>query len=364
MIRIGVIGAGDVAVRDYFPAAALRLGAAASIVAVASSNGVRARHLAGLYDIPHAYAGFDTILADSSIDVIVNLTPTSMHNVINRATVAAGKHLYTEKPAALTADRIRALAAAAQRAGVTVAAAPSVIVFPQVERARALVQAETIGQVWTATGQFIGGIPPWAGYESDPAPFFSSAVGPLVDVGIYPLHALTGLLGPVRRVTAMSHRSRDSFVQLDGLAAGNKVNVDVDDVWHLIVQLDSGAIATVRSDFASHGATSAAEVELNGETGSICLSLMDMAAPLRIQLNGDDAFREESFPNARTEGPDHMLGVVHLVECLTYGRKLALSLDHAAHVVDVLEAAARSATTGRTEEIASSFDPPRMQGAI
>jgi len=364
VIRIGVIGAGDVAARDYLPAAVHRLGSAASIVAIASSDGVRARHLADRYEIPHAHAGFETILADRSIDAIVNLTPTSMHDAVNRATVAAGKHLYTEKPAALTAERIRTLAAAARLAGVTVAAAPSVMVFPQVQRARALVEAESIGQVWTATGQFIGGIPPWVGYESDPTPFFSSSVGPLVDVGIYPLHALTGLLGPVSRVTALSHRSRPSFVQRDGPAAGVKVKVEVDDVWHLIVQLHSGAIVTVRSDFASLGATSAADVELNGENGSICLSLMDMAAPLRIQVDGDDDFREESFPNARAEGPDHVLGVVHLVECLTNGRTLELSLEHAAHVVDVLEAAARSATTGQTEEIASSFDPPQLQGAL
>ena len=352
-LGIGIIGAGDVAVRDYLPEIR-RLAPRAHVVAIASRDGRRAREVAERYAIPGAYAGHEALLADPAIDVVMNLTQLRDHVTVTEAALEAGKHVYTEKPAARTRVEIERLAALAADRQVVVAAAPSVMAFPQVERMCRLVEEGSLGPIWTATGQFLGGVPPWAGYDSDPTGFFAADTGPLVDVGIYPLHALTGALGPVRRVSAMSHRSRHHFVQIDGRAAGVRVPVEVDDVWHVTLEFERGAVATVRSDFAAHGATRAADVELNGERGTIAAQLIDMTAPLVASDDHEpDGWRREFFADARTAGPDHVLGVGHLLDHLIDGSPLRLTLGHAAHVIEVIEAAARSSTEGRAVDIES-----------
>ncbi len=357
-LGIGIVGAGDVAARDYLPEIH-RLHERGRVVAIASRDGQRARALAERYGIAAAHAGHEALLADPAVDVVANLTQLADHVEVTRAAIRSGRHVYTEKPAAATYAEVRALIALAAAHDVAVAAAPSVMAFPQVARLAQLVSAGAIGPVWTAIGQFLGGVPPWAGYESDPSGFFARGAGPLVDVGIYPLHALTGVLGPVTRVSASSHRSRDRFVQIDGSAAGRTIPVEVDDVWHVHLSFVSGAVASVRADFAAAGASRAADVEFNGERGTIAAQLIDMTAPLLVSDEAaPDGWRAEAFPGARAAGPDHVLGIDHLLRHVVDGAPLRLTLDHAAHVVEVLEACARSASEHRAIDVLSRFATP------
>ena len=341
-LRIGVIGAGDVAARDYLPEAGRLLGG--RIVAIASTDGRRAEDLAARFGIRSHYAGADSLIQSGDVDAIVNLTPQSRHHAINLAAVTAGLHVYSEKPVATTADEARQLRDAATRAGLVVVAAPSVLVFPQVLQAARLLSEDRIGAVRSATAQFLGGRPPWDGYESDPSPFFAAGSGPLVDIGVYPLHALTGLLGPVELVSAISARTQQSFVQPPSpMSVGRTVPVEVDDVWHVLMRHIGGALSTVRSDFATHGSTASPDVEINGDCGSIALSLMDMQAPVRLWSGAEST----ALPSqgVRLEGPDHILGVQHLIDCIA-GAPPMLTVDHAAHVLEILDATAVSSRTG------------------
>jgi predicted dehydrogenase len=57
----------------------------------------------------------------------------------------------------------------------------------------------------------------------------------------------------------------------------------------------------------------------------------------------------------RARGPDHLLGIEHLVDCIQHDREPVLSIDHALHVIEILEKAAIAAQTGRTHVIESVF---------
>ena len=87
------------------------------------------------------------------------------------------------------------------------------------------------------------------------------------------------------------------------------------------------------------------ELELQGERGTLGISLLDVAEPLRTFTS--EGIDEEVAPHIRSTGPDHLLGVEHLVDCIHDGRDPVLDLGHAGHVIDVLEAAQQSATSGR-----------------
>jgi predicted dehydrogenase len=350
-VRLGVIGVGDVAERDYLPEAH-RIADVAEIVAVAGQSEERARRAAQAYGVPVWVTGFEALLEVDEVDAIVNLTPLPVHAEINAAALRAGKHVYSEKPLAETPAEARALRDAAAAAGLVLIAAPSVLLFPQVRRARAIVEDGELGPIHSASAFVSGGVPPWPGYASDPSPYFAAGWGPLLDTGVYPLHALTGLLGPVIRVVAASARTRDEFTVADGPAAGRRVPVESDDNWHLIVQFRGGALASIGANFSA-AAGGRPECQLFGERATLGFSLLDVGAP--VQRDAGGGWNDEMVIHDREGGPDHILGVRHLAECVLGRTRPVLTADHAVHVIDVLDAAQLSARDGCAVDVTSVF---------
>ena len=357
-VGIGIVGAGDVAWRDYLPEIH-RLDGVITLRAVCARRERRAREAAEQFAVPRDLApewctSVAELLASDDVDAIVNLTPVAVHAAVTSAALEAGKHVYTEKPLAPTGAEARELAEMARRRGLVLACAPSVMVFPQLLRAQEILRSGALGKIFTARARCSDGVPPWPGYSSDPTPFFAADVGPLVDLGVYPLHAITGLLGPARRVAAMSMRTRSSFVVADGPAEGKRVAVEAPDNWHLILELDGGALASIETNYCSAG-SAAPDCELSGERGGVALQLTDGSAPLKVNRPSDGGWVTEAVPHQRTSGPDHILGVGHMVECVSGDLELVLTPEHAIHVIDVIEAARRSAAEGRSVAVASTF---------
>jgi predicted dehydrogenase len=156
----------------------------------------------------------------------------------------------------------------------------------------------------------------------------------------------------VREVLAFSAKTRDSFEIADGPFAGRSIAVEADDAWHLVLRLEDGALASVEADTCASGAI-APELELRGERGVLGLSLLDVSQPLRLQVDGQE--RSELVPHARSAGPDHVLGIEHLVDCVQEGVDPIVSVAHARHVIEVLEAAAKSAAERRSVAVDSDF---------
>jgi predicted dehydrogenase len=353
-VGLGVIGPGDVALRDYLPELG-RLAGRAEVVAFASRDGARAREAAEQFPGARAYAGYADLLADPTVGAVLNLTPIALHAEVTLAALGAGKHVYSEKPLAGSAEAARALRDAAAAAGLVLVCAPCVMLFPQVVHAAGVLAAGTIGTPSSVRGSAFGGAPPWPGYASDPSPFFSAAGGPLVDMAVYPLAAIAGLIAPVRSVTALSSRTRSSFVVDDGPAAGRRVRLEVDDNWQLSLELHGGCLASVEANFCAH-VTAAPELEIRGDAGTLALSLLDESEPVRVFSGGE--WHETQVPHARAAGPDHLLGVEQLVETILGGSEVSLSADRALHVLAVIEAARTSAAEGRVVEIAHEEDVP------
>ena len=335
-VRLAVIGVGDVAQRDYLPEFG-RLADRATISVVCGRTPERAAAIATEVGAGRWSTDFREVAAAADVDAVVNLTPVFEHHRITRAALAAGKHVYSEKPLGLTAAEARDLDAVATDRGLVLVAAPSVLLFPQVVHVRELLESGALGTVRAATARALGGIPPWEGYHTDPTPFFAAASGPLVDMAVYPLHALTGLLGPARRVAALSQRTRTSFTIGEGPHAGAVVPIESDDLWQVLVELD-GCVASVEANFATAD-SSAPECELRGDRGAVAFSLLDVGAPVSVLLDDGQGWRDVEVAHARAAGPDHILGVEHMVECIRTGAAPIPSAGHAAHVLDILEAA-------------------------
>lgn len=352
-MKLALLGCGDVAQRDYLPESH-RLAGRAEWVAVCGRTADRARDVAARFGIPTWYDSYEQMLAESGADAVVNLTPIQAHTATTLAALQAGKHVYSEKPAATSlADATRLQDEAIQR-GLTFVAAPSVMLFPQVRFAQELVRSGKIGRVNAALGRGYGGVPPWGGYPSDPSPFFARGGGPLADMGVYPLHAITGILGPVRRVSAFASQIQDGFVVADGPLTGQRIPVEVEDNWHLLLDFGDGRIASVTANNVARDSR-APQMELFGLDGTISVDLLDVAAPVETLLPGE-GWHQHHLPHDRDGGPDHLLGVEHLIDCVASGARPIPSIDHAIHVIEILEAAAASSRSGQAVEIQSTFD--------
>jgi predicted dehydrogenase len=349
---VGIIGVGDVAQRDYLPELH-RLGDRVELVVACGLGPDRARQVAETWGCRWT-TSVDEVVTAADVEIVVNLTPGAAHAAVTLAALRAGKHVYTEKPLAQSPADVAAIVE--EQGSAVVVAAPSVLVFPQLRQLKSVLDDGVLGLVHSARGVVLGGVPPWPGFVSDPQPYYLEASGgPLLDLAVYPLHALTGLLGPVVRVTALSARTRSDFLVEEGPFAGRRVSVEFDDDWHLLVELAGGTLAQVQANF-SVAAALAPELELQGDRGAVAISLLDVSAPIRLVVDGEE--RTMPVAHVRQEGPDHVLGVAHLVDCIEQETQPVLSVEHAAHVLDVLFAAQRSAQHGGTMTVESSFPFP------
>jgi predicted dehydrogenase len=351
-IKLAFLGVGDVAHRDYLPHLH-RLGGRARLVAVCGRTEGRARATGESYGVPW-YTDYTRMLAESDADAIVNLTPIQVHSATTLAALEAGKHVYSEKPVATTVRDAERIRSTARRHHLKLVCAPCVLIFPQVRIVQSLIREGAIGPIHAARGYGHGGVPPWHGFSSDPSPFFARGGGPAMDMAVYPLHALTGLLGPVQRVTAITARAQRHFVVPDGPAAGKKVPIEVDDNWQFVLDFGAARLASVSANNVVQ-ATRAPELELYGLNGTIALSLLDVGAPVEVLRAGHD-WEQIPVPfGGRASGPDHHLGVEHLVDCIQQDLEPVLSVDHALHVVEIIEAAALASEMGQTQELKTSF---------
>lgn len=349
--KLAFLGVGDVAQRDYLPEL-YRIADKSELVAVCGKHEARARAVAEHY---HArwFTDFERMLSESEFDALVNLSPIQLHYETTLAALRAGKHVFSEKPLASSPADAQTLAREAETRGLKLVCAPCVMLFPQVVRAQALLGENAVGTIYSARGYGHGGVPPWLGYTSDPSPFFAQGGGPGLDMGVYPLHALTGLVGPAKRVSAFLSRTRDSFVVADGPAAGKRVPVEVADNWHLLLDLGGGRLASVQANNVAQDSISP-QLELFGATGTLALNLLDVSAPIEVLRDG--AWETLALERTgRAAGPDHLLGVEHLVNCIQNDTAPVLNSAHAIHVLEILAGAEQSARDGCAVTLTTTF---------
>lgn len=351
--KLALLGVGDVAQRDYLPEFH-RLADRAEIVAACGRTASRVQAVADQYNISNRYTDYAQMLAETDAEAVINLTPIQSHLETTLAALEAGKHVYTEKPVASTVADAERIRRTAQERGLTVVCAPCVMLFPQVKYVQTLLTEGAIGPVYSARGHAHMGVPPWSGFPSDPSPYFAKGAGPAMDMGVYPLHALTGLLGPVKRVTALVAQAIHEFTVGDGPFQGKMVPVEVADNWHLVLDFGNGRLASLTANSCVQESL-APPLELYGLQGTLALDPIYVHKPVEL-LRPGAGWEKVILPlTGRAQGPDHHLGIEHLVDCIRQERQPILSIDHALHVVEILEQAAAAAREGRTMTISSTF---------
>ena len=150
----------------------------------------------------------------------------------------------------------------------------------------------------------------------------------------------------------MAAKAQDGFVVADGPAQGKRVPIEVPDTWHVTLDLGEARLASISANNVVQGSR-APQLELFGLRGTIALSLLDVSAP--VDVLSDGRWERIDVPHQRASGPDHLLGVEHLVDCIAMGNEPVLSVDHALHVIEIMAGAARSAEEGGAVKLTTTF---------
>lgn len=180
------------------------------------------------------------LIADPDIDIILNLTTPQAHYEYNLAALKAGKHVYTEKPLAMTFEQGRELVSLAKEKGLLIGCAPDTFLGGRLQNIRELIDSGRLGRITGGGAWFVG-----HGHEfHHPAPafFYQPGAGPLYDMGPYYVTALLSLLGPVKRVCAMATKAGETRTVPSGPSKGQVLPVDVDT--HINAILEFGVRGT------------------------------------------------------------------------------------------------------------------------
>jgi predicted dehydrogenase len=380
-VRVGLIGCGSLPLIGILPQLAQEdAREQIELVAVCDVIAERARETAARFDVPHAYADADQLIARADVDLVLVITPIQYHYPYAMRALNAGKHVYVQKTMATTYAEAREMVETAHARGLTLVAAPGQMLAPAMRAMQQLVAQGALGTVYWAWGSTGG----WDHQEVtrqgedvlnsvDPSWYYTAAGGPMRDVTVYVLHSLTGILGPVRRVTAMSGTRVPERQWRD-----KAIPVEVDD--NTLVLLDFGgaafAVAGGQSSrtgrlvqwgsmgiYGSDGAIETLEIEpLSGHPTRLQISNRDGLPDLpELQSEGDDVYTTTEWlphvdaTHAAIPEPHVYADIMHCVDCIRSGATPIASGEHAAHVIEIIEKGYLAARSGVTQDLVSEF---------
>jgi predicted dehydrogenase len=348
-MNVGIVGCGVISKHYAANASAFE---SFDLVACADVLPPCAEELAMAHDL--TALSVDDLLADPAIDVVLNLTPSSEHAPVTRAALAAGKHVYTEKPLALDVDEGAALLREADRLGLRIGCAPDIFLGGAYQAARELIDEGAIGRpLAVSAAMLVGGADAW---HPSPEQFFRDGAGPLLDMGPYYLSAIVALLGPIRRVVGFASVHRPVREIMVGPRAGEEFSVTTPTHTSATMELDGGVTANL---VASFDATDryVCDFAVHGTGGD--LSLPDPNAfegPLRLR-QGRDGWENVSYAG-RGLREARGIGLADLTDAIAEGREHRATGELGLHVVDVARSILRSAGEGRAIPVATTTARP------
>lgn len=370
-LGIGVVGAGSIGIRGALRHLCLPdVQNSVTLAAVCDPVPGRAEAAKDKYSVARAYENYEDLLADPNVALVTLGSPIGLHYEQGLSAIRAGKHIHFNKTMTTTAAEATHLIDEAAKAGVKLVASPGQMLRPHNRRIRKLVQDGAFGKIaWAATGAAFGSYHEQEGLRQGDNPLTNinpswywrkPGGGPLYDMTVYGLHSLTGILGPAKRVTAMSGV---------GIAErefrGEMYPCDADDNSLLLLDFGQSLFGFVYGTFAGM-LTTFGQPDIYGTKGSM-VGMKYNGAPL--DYPGKEV--ADSSPHGGNVLLPHVVGahrqldeahvfedIMQLVDLVREGTPTVSTAEHARHVIEIIDAGYRAAETGQTQELASTFAPP------
>ncbi|HLH81161.1 MAG TPA: Gfo/Idh/MocA family oxidoreductase [Chthonomonas sp.] len=351
--RIGIIGCGNIS--DIYFEAGKRF-RNLEIVACADLLMERAKEKAEKHGVPKALS-VDQLLSDPDVEIVVNLTIPKAHAEVALAALEAGKHVYGEKPLAVSREQGRRMVSLARQKGLRIGCAPDTFLGGGHQTCRKLIDDGVIGEPVAASAFML-----CHGHESwhpDPEFYYDKeGGGPLLDMGPYYLTALVNMIGGIRRVAGAARITFPERTITSQKKYGTKIVVGTPT--HIASTLDfhTGAIATLVTSFdvwAHH----MPNIEVYGTEGSLLVPDPNgFGGRVLVKRHDEPEWREVPLVYGYT-GNARGLGVADMAAAIRSGRAHRASGDLAFHVLDVMLGILESSEQNRHYFPETTVDRPK-----
>ena len=297
------------------------------------------------------HGGIDAVLEDPEVEIVVNLTIPAAHVEVSLQALAAGKHVWSEKPVALDREGGQRLLGAADAAGLRLGCAPDTFLGTGLQTALKALARGDIGTPLTALTLMQSPGP--ESWHPNPAFLFQTGAGPLFDIGPYYVTALVQAFGAVESVAAIGSKSRESRVIGSGPKAGESFEVTVPTHVSALARFSSGQSSQSTFSFDSqlqrHGF-----VEISGTEATLALpDPNNFDGDVRIMRKGGEDWEVLASTKAQsTRGT----GVLEMARALRAGRPHRVQGSLAHHVLDVMVAIDESVRTRQFVDVASTVE--------
>ena len=366
IIRIGLAGCGSVSQRGLLPHLAQEdIRQWCELTAVMDPVPGRAEASAKKFGAQLWFEDYDEMLA-SEIDAVVIASPIGVHYEQAMKAIATGKHLHLNKTMTTTKAEADEVIEAARQAGVKVVASPGRAHRPGTKRVKEIIESGEIGRVYWAEIGTAGGGHELESFRAgddilsnvNPTWYYKRpGGGPMYDMTVYALHTITGILGPVKRVTGMSGigLKERSF-------KNQQIEVEMDDNTHLLLDFGDNVFCLVFGSNSFSGPARPFSLPfISGSTGAIAVS-----------REGLEIWGRHIEGNHRTETPGRDMpfvfgphlelperhvysDIMHMVDCALNDKEPAVSAEHARHVIEIIELGYKAAETGQTQDMTTTF---------
>ncbi|WP_159585456.1 Gfo/Idh/MocA family protein [Chelativorans xinjiangense] len=212
-------------------------------------------------------ADWRRLVADPRVHIVSVTSPNLLHKEMALAAIAAGKHVYCEKPLAPKVSDAEEMVRAAEAKGVVTAVGFNYLKNPMMRLAKEIIDSGEIGEIRAFSGVhaedfMMDAEVPWT-WRLDPA----GGGGALADLGSHLIAAARYLVGPVAEVcgevaTLVATRP-------DGAGSTNRKPVEVEDIGRAFLRFENGCSGVLEASWIAGGRKMRQDFEITGSRGSI-----------------------------------------------------------------------------------------------
>lgn len=360
-LGLGAIGSGEIAINSIFKH--LELGDSTDkvyLAAVCDPVPGRAEAMAKQYGIKNWYMTDDELLADPNVDAVSICSPIRFHYEQGMKAIRAGKHVHFNKTMSMTSAEAAELIEEAKRMNVKITASPGMMAMPINRISRRMVLENKLGRLTYAIGGVRGVLLyhlregyRQENYGSEPLVptwyYKKPDGGPQYDHAVYGLTSMTGILGPVKRVSCMGGQIMKEFKFGEQI-----IESEVEDNFAFLLDFGDNVYGMFYSALA--GGENMMSPSIYGTEGKIEKGkfndqqlfenpIMGMAAksitPVHLKMHEPFVYRD----------------VMELIDYVREGKVPLGTAEQACHVIEIIEAGFESMRTGKTIELKTSFTP-------
>jgi predicted dehydrogenase len=367
-MRIAIVGCGFVA--DFY-LRTLPSHPELELLGVTDRQGDRATKFAQFYNIPKVYASVAELLADDRVEIVVNLTNPRSHYEVSQAALAAGKHVYSEKPLAMEMWQAEELTSLAAAKGLFVVSAPCSVLSETAQSIWKALRENQIGQVRLVYAEMDDGLvhkmpyKKWLSESGTPWPYMDEfEVGCTLEHAGYYTTWLTAFFGPAESVTAFSS------TLVPDKQTDTPVNNIAPDFSVACIKFKSGVVARLTcSIVAPHDHS----LKIFGDEGRIEIEECWLyGAPISIRRNLTigrkrlEGVLKQRYPlvrkapkfrNRASQLMDYSRGIAELAGAIAEQRPCHISAQFSLHNNELVLAISNALATGAPHQLKSTFEP-------